>query len=234
LYAGEDWGLNGSFGVMKAGGLLDELVEASEWMVIKVQEPVSIPPAPDKPVTIERPAEAKIGIRVRVKSIPTEYRNLRESWDYRSKKLGELKPGDIVRRFDIPLHSGYVAENSMGNWIYVEKLDGDTPDAKVMAAGYVWSTRITWENLNTVTGEVPVVVPPPQSSPVVTGEEAEPTPEPDPVPSVSSKRYSIEITATDERHALIEKTLMALLTSVVYLGQVMSGVSVTINSEAVR
>ena len=73
--------------------------------------------------------------------------------------MGSLKVGDVVRKFDTPLHSGFVAENSMGNWIYVEKLDGDTPDAKVVAAGYVWTTRISWETLNTKTGEVPVVKP---------------------------------------------------------------------------
>ena len=126
----------------------------------------------------------------------------------------------------------------MGNWIYVEKLDGDTAAAKVLASGYVWSTRITWENVHP-TAEVPVVAPPPQSSPVVTGEEANqpPAPEPlpipvdPPVPAITAKRYSLTIEATDERHALIEKTLMTLITSVMYFGQVMGGLKVTVDSQ---
>jgi hypothetical protein len=160
-----------------------------------------------------------------VKSIPAEYRNLRESWDYRAKKTGELKPGDIVRRFDIPLHSGYVAENSMGNWIYVEKLSDDTTSATVLASGYVWSTRITWENVHP-TVEVPVVVqePPPQPSPASDGGSNPPS-----APTTTRKSYSFQIEAPDQQHEVIEKALMALLGSLVFMGQAFAGAKVTIN-----
>lgn len=251
LYDWIGWGVNASFGVGNHQGLLDELIDASAWMTIQVEdatptptlpkntgEEANQPPPQPSPVNgggstppieiVTRPAEAKIGLRARVKSIPTEYRNLRESWDYRAKKTGELKPGDIVRRFDIPLHSGYVAENSMGNWIYVEKLSDDTTSATVLASGYVWSTRITWENVHP-TVEVPVVVPPPQSSPVVTGEEANQPPDPAPVPTTTRKSYSFQIEAPDQQHEVIEKALMALLGSLVFMGQAFAGAKVTIN-----
>jgi hypothetical protein len=242
LYDWAGWGRNASFGVGNHQGLLDELIDASAWMTIQVDVPPPqsspvVNPLPDPPpqagegmlsvITVTRPAEAKIGLRARIKSIPTEYRNLRASWDYRSEKTGELKPGDVVRRFDIPLHSGPVAENSMGNWIFVEKLDGDTLEAKVIASGYVWSTRIIWGNVHP-TAEVPVVVVPPTPAP-------EPVPEPPaPVmPSVQSKRYSLVIEADEQRHALIEATLMRLLESVVYVGQALGGVKVTLDSTAI-
>lgn len=231
LYDWAGWGRNASFGVGNHQGLLDELAEASEWMTIQVD----VPPPQSSPVVtgeeakpveiMTRPAEAKVGTRARIKAIPTEYRNMRQSWDYQSAKMGELKPGDVVRRFDIPMRSGPVAQGSFGNWIFVEKLDGDTLDAKVIAAGYVWSTRITWENVHP-TAEVPVVVVQPAPEPV-------PEPPPPAMPGVQAKRYSLVIETTDERHALIEATLMRLLESVVYLGQAMGGVKVTLDSQAV-
>ena len=236
LYDWAGWGRNASFGVGNHQGLLDELIDASAWMTIQIEPPPQsspvVNPLPAPPpqagegmpsvITVTRPPEAKVGIRARIKAIPTEYRNMRQSWDYRSEKTGELKPGDVVRRFDIPMHSGPVAENSFGNWIFVEKLDGDTLDAKVVAAGYVWSTRITWENVHP-TAEVPVVIPTP---------EPEPPPQP-PAPVATSKRYSLVIETTDERHALIEMTLMKLLESVVYFGQAMGNVKVTLDSQPV-
>lgn len=231
IYDWAGWGVNASFGVGNHQGLLDELIDASEWMTVQVEDATPTPtPAPVEIIT--RPAEAKIGIRAKVKSIPTEYRNLRESWDYRSNKTGELKPGDVVRRFDIPLHSGYVAENSMGNWIYVEKLSDETAAATVVASGYVWSTRITWENINP-TSEVPVVTPAPESTPEPVNN---PLPAPPPqagegMPSLNvvSKAYSFQIEATQTQHDLIEKTIMAMLQSVIFFGQAMGGAKVTLN-----
>ncbi len=231
LYSWPDWGRNGSFGVSKSQVLLDSLITASEWMSFSVDgEAMPLPTVPAPVEIITRPPEAASGFRVRVKAIPVDYRNLRDTWSYAGKKTGQLKPGDVVRRFDIPLHSGPVSEMSTGNWIYVEKLSNDTPTATVLEAGYVWSSRITWEALATSTGEVPVVeIPPPQSSPIATGEEVN-TPA---APVVTSKCYSLVIEASDERHEQIEKTLMALFTSVVYLGQFMGGLNVTIDSRPV-
>jgi hypothetical protein len=185
LYDWIGWGRNASFGVGNHQGLLDALADASAWMTIQVEESQSEPPPQPSPVNgggstppveiVTRPAAAKIGVRARIKSIPTEYRNMRVSWDYRAEKTGELKVGDVIRRFDIPMHSGPVAENSMGNWIFVEKLSDATSAASVVASGYVWGTRITYETLNP-TAEVPVVTPAP-----------EPIPEPQPqLPAVTA------------------------------------------------
>ena len=227
IYDWAGWGRNASFGVGNHQGLLDELIDASEWMTIEIEPPPQPSPVngggSTPPVEIvTRPAAAKIGVRARIKSIPTEYRNMRVSWDYRAEKTGELKVGDVIRRFDIPMHSGPVAENSMGNWIFVEKLSDATSAASVVASGYVWGTRITYETLNP-TAEVPVVTPAP-----------EPIPEPQPqLPAVTARRYSLVIETSDERHALIEATLMKLLESVVYLGMSMSGVKVTVDTKPV-
>jgi hypothetical protein len=237
IYSWPDWGRNGSFGVSKSQDLLDSLITASEWMSFSVEDVNSmIPPPQPSPIatgegaiTMQRPPEAQRGFRVRVKSIPVDFRNLRKSWEYTAPITGQLKPDDVVRRFDIPLHTGKINEFSSGNWIFVEKLSDATPDASVVESGYVYNNRITWEPLGISTGEVPVVVAPapePTPAPVV-------EPPPPAAPAIRSKRYSLVIDATDERHDQIEKTLMALLTSVVYLGQFMGGLQVTIDSHPV-
>jgi len=216
LFDWAGWGNAGSFGVSKSQGLLDSLITASEWMSFSV-EATPTPTLPQNTgegvITIQRPPEATIGIRMRVKLIPAPFRNLRASWDYEAADVGDLVPGDVVRRFDIPIHTGRVSALSTGKWIYVEKMDSDLPTAKVLAAGYVWGERITWEPLANSTGEVPVVSPP-----VVTGEGETPV-----VPVTTAKRYSLEIETTDERHLLIEQGLMALLGSLVFLGQAFGG-----------
>ncbi len=242
LYSGPDWGIDGSFGVMKYQGLLDRLIDASEQFSFSVEDDKPmVTPTPAPIEIMPRPAEATIGIRMRVKSIPTPFRNLRESWDYKSKDTGDLLAGDVVRRFGIPIRIGPVSAGSSGKWNYVEKLDSDSPTAAVVAAGYVWNDRITWEPLGTATSEVPVV-PDPTPDPT-----PEPTPEPDDLPPppqetlppppaapvVTAKRYFWVIEATDERHALIEQALMTLLQSTALFGQAMSGVKVTLDSQAV-
>lgn len=236
LYSWPDWGNNGSFGVSKYQGLLDSLITASEWMSFSVEDAITPPPQSSPVVTgeeakpievVTRPPEAKSGIRMKVKAIPSEYRNMRASWDYRAAKTGELKPGDVVRRFDIPIHSGLVSELSSGNWIYVEKLSDETATANVVESGYVWSNRISWDNLATSTGEVPIT-PPPQPSPVVTGEGEAPA-----APVAIAKRYSIEIKTTEDRHSLIEQSLMGLIASMVMLGQAMGGVELTLKTDPV-
>lgn len=225
------WGNNGSFGVSKSRGLLDSLITASEWMSFSVEDKAMPLPATPAPVEImPRPPEAQRGFRVRVRAIPAPFRNLRESWDFDSADKGDLTPGDVVRRFDIPIHMGRVSAISTGKWIYVEKLDSDLPTANVIAAGYVWGERITWENLTTSTGEVPVVVqePPPQPSPASDGGSNTPV-----VPVTIAKRYSFEIKTTDERHNLIEQSLMALIASMVLFGQAMGGVELTLKTDPI-
>jgi len=227
LYSWPDWGNNGSFGVGNYQGLLDSLITASEWMSFGVEDTITPTPQPSPVVIGEevkpmpRPEEAKVGIRMRVKTIPAPFRNLRESWDFEAKDMGDLLPGDVVRRFDIPIKTGRVSALSTGKWIYVEKLDSDLPTAKVTAAGYVWGERITWEILASSTGEAPVVQPPAE------------TPTPPAAPVTTAKCYSLEIETTDERHEAIEQGLMALLGSVVFLGQAFYGVKVTLKTDAV-
>lgn len=254
VYSWPDWGNNGSFGVGKSQGLLDSLITASEWMSFSVEgsetlpskpieipppQPIEIPPPqpaenphPNPPpqagegtnTLMPRPPEAKSGIRMVVKAIPAEYRNLRASWDYRAEKTGELKPSDVVRRFDIPLHSGLVSELSTGNWIYVEKLIDESPIAKVVQSGYVWSSRITWDVVSNATSEVPVVTTPTPTLPQNTGEEKTPN-----TPMTTAKCYSFQIEASDVQHELIEKALMTLLGSLVFVGQAFAGAKVTLN-----
>lgn len=229
IYDWAGWGRNNSFGVANSQGLLDRLVEASEWMTFDVEDDAVLPQAP---FVMERPPEATIGIRARVKSLPGGVRNLRARWNYAAPKSGELKPGDLVRRFDMPIRDGLVNATTGGKWIFVEVLTGET----VTASGWTWRDNIVWESA-TATQEIPVIVvqpdlPPP---PPETIDDIEPLPAPTtpPPPMPVVKRYSFEITATEPRHDAIEASIMALMQSVALFGQALAGVPITLRTEPV-
>jgi len=257
IYSWPDWGKNGSFGVGNNQGLLDHLAGASEWMCFEVTDaaPVAQPPPQPSPVNdggsnapivmgqiegiVARPAEAQIGIRARIKSIPAPFRNMRADHNYTAADTGDLAAGDVVRRFDIPAYDGQVTPTSSGKWVFVEKLNGDT----VVASGWVWRDRIVWESVGS-TQEMPVVIPPSQSSPVATGEETNaesppvehwpsaPVEQPPPVVTTQKLKYSWEIETTPEMHHAIEQALMGILLSVATLGQALAKAQVTLVTEA--
>lgn len=236
IYSGADWGVNGSFGVMKYPDLLDLLVDASAWMCFDVEESMQ----PATPIVLERPPEAKIGLRAKIKSIPAEFRNLRADHNYTALKTGEVAAGDIVKRYDIPAYDGPVSAISSGKWIFCEKLVNDT----VVASGWLWRDRIIWESTG-ATQEIPTV--PPVEIPPPPQETLPPPPTPAPVPDpaqdhagetptsrTTKMAYSFEIETTPEMHANIEKYLMGIVSNLIYFGQAMTGAGITLVTEVVK
>jgi len=220
LYCWPAWGNNGSFAVGGHSGLLDEIIEASEWMKFDVTDSPAVEPTP-APITISsKPAEAKIGLRSRIKSIPAEFRNLRADHNYAAAKTGELAAGDIVKRYDIPAYDGQVSAVSMGKWIFAEKLDGDT----VVSSGWLWRDRIIWEPLPSSTQEHP-------TTPALTPEPAPPPISETPVKTRLAYSWTIE--TTPQMHAIIEQALAGMLMSVVAFGQAMGAANVTLVTEPV-
>lgn len=224
IYDWKGWGRNNSFGVANSQGLLDRLIAASDWMSFTVEDKAVV----STPFVMERPAEAVIGIRAKVKSLPGGTRNLRSRHNYAATKTGEIKPGDMVRRFDIPVYRGLINATDFGMWCFIEVLNGDT----VTASGWTWKDNIVWEAA-TATQETPIVVtpeplPPPPSETIDTVVPLPPPPQP------VTKRYSFEIETTDARHDAIEKSIMLLLQSLVMVGQSLAGVQLTLRTETVE
>lgn len=235
------WGRNGSFGVGRYKQLLDWLAAASDELSFTIEDGPMDTPA----LKIEKPAEAMIGIRARVKSFGGQQsRNLRASWSYTAADIGDVKVGDLVRRFDLPIKDGAVNAASSGKWCYVEVLDAS---GTITANGWLWRDGVVWENA-TQTQEIPVVVvpdKPTESTDVIPDEkpvdpppvETLPTPaQPAEIPAatvISTKAYALQIEAMEVQHQLIEAALAAILQNIAYLGQAMGNVKITLSSTVV-
>lgn len=254
LYSGPDWGINGSFGVMKYQGLLDRLIDASAWMNFSVEDSMTTPTTTPTHL-VPRPPEAQIGVRAKVKSIPSAYRNLRADHSYLATDTGDLRVGDIVRRYEIPAYDGPVSASSSGKWIFVEKLDGDT----IIESGWVWRDRIIWEN--TATQETPVVVAPPTVDPPAANDPIppqetlpDPAPQPDPTPvsepptpddnpspaptpaqpTTVKKQYTLVIEGTAAQHQKSEQALMTILAGLIAFGKALeSGMTISIQTDII-
>jgi hypothetical protein len=221
------WGRNGSFGVGRYEKVLDGLIDLSELMSFSVED--AAVDTPTTPIIMERPAEVSSSVRARVKSIPGGTRNLRARYNYAATDVGDLKAGDVVRRFDIPTHDGLVNATTSGKWCFVEVLDGDT----VKQAGWTWKDNIVWESV-TATQETPVVVDPtPEPQPDPTVPPPETLPDGVPLGTVTHKRYSLEIKTTEAQHQLIEQALMLILSGIGYLGQALGNSELTIKTDVI-
>lgn len=121
---------NNSFSIHKDEPLLQAVEMAAQRGELDLMENDVV----TAPVIMPPPFGHAVLDIVKVESIPGGIRNLRKESRYNTTDMGDVRVGDILRRYDVRVN-GAVKAGVFGVWQFVEKLDAtDT----VIEAGWMW------------------------------------------------------------------------------------------------